>query len=216
MAGPDEAAWPHRAPWPDEPAAPDRPAAPEVTATSPVRATQPARAAPPSRTAAPGQPGAPSAEPALPAAAAETIRAAVHDEFDQVLHHVVDALRRNKAFDELSDRLRTAERRLEARRERPLVAALHGLLDHLRHLDFDPLVKDVLEAEIVTMLLQAGFEETGRVGETYDPARHEAIGGRAEDGRASVVRVDTRGLSSFGDVVFRAKVQISPQTIKDE
>jgi molecular chaperone GrpE (heat shock protein) len=216
MAGPDEAAWPNKAPWPDNAAAPDKPAAPELAATPPVRATPPRRAASPSRGTAVGQPAAPGAEPALPPAAAETIRAAVHDEFDQVLQHVVEALRRNKAFDELSDRLRTAERRLEARRERPLVAALHRLLDHLRHLDFDPLVKDVLEAEIVTMLLQAGFEETGRVGETYDPARHEAIGGRAEDGRASVVRVDTRGLSSFGDVVFRAKVQISPQTMKDE
>jgi hypothetical protein len=184
--------------------------------TGPDEAAWPHRAPWRDEPAAPDQPAAPGAEPALPAAAAETIRAAVHDEFDQVLRHVVDALRRDKAFDELSDRLRTAERRLEARRERPLVAALHRLLDHLRHLDFDPLVKDVLEAEIVTMLLQAGFEETGRVGETYDPARHETIGGRAEDGRASVVRVDTRGLSSFGDVVFRAKVQISPQTMKDE
>jgi len=31
----------------------------------------------------------------LPAGVAEAVRAAVHEEFDQVLHHVVEALRRN-------------------------------------------------------------------------------------------------------------------------
>jgi hypothetical protein len=152
---------------------------------------------------------------ALQAGVANAIRAAVHDEFDQVLHHVVEALRRNNAFDELSDRLRTAERRLETRRERPLAAAVYRLLDHLRHIDFDQSVKGVLESEIVQILSEAGFEETGRVGEAYDPALHEAIGGRSNGGRATISRVDTRGLSSFGDVVFRAKVQISPSIVKE-
>lgn len=187
MAEPDEAAWSEEpTAWPHGPAA------------------------------LPEQPAVPTAEPALAASVADAVRVAVRDEFDQVLQHVVDALRRNSAFDELSDRLRTAERRLETRRERPLVAALHRLLDHLRHLDFDESVKSVLDAEIVAMLREAGFEETGRVGEAYDPARHEAIGGRSEGGRATVARVDTRGLSSFGDVVFRAKVQITPLASKDE
>ncbi|MGO9582862.1 MAG: hypothetical protein ACLP36_08650, partial [Acidimicrobiales bacterium] len=57
---------------------------------------------------------------------------------------------------------------------------------------------------------EAGYEETGRVGEDYDPDRHEAIDGRALDGRAVVTKVHTRGLTSFGDVVVRAKVEISP------
>ena len=175
----------------------------------PDEAALPDEATRPAETTAPGE-GA-----ALPAGVGETVRAAVRDEFEQVLHYLVEALRRNNAFDELSDRLRTAERRLETRRERPLVAAVYRLLDHLRHLDFDHSVKDVLDAEIVTMLREAGFEETGCVGEVYDPARHEAIGGRSAGGRATVARVDTRGLSSFGDVVFRAKVQITPPTIKD-
>jgi hypothetical protein len=170
----------------------------------------------PDEAASPENGAAPGEEPDLLAGVAEAVRVAVRDEFDEVLHHVVEALRRNNAFDELSDQLRTAERRLEARRERPLVAAVYRLLDHLRHLDFDHAVKDVLDAEIVAMLHEAGFEETGCVGEAYNPALHEAIGGRSEVGRATVVRVDTSGLSSFGDVVFRAKVQISPPTIKDE
>lgn len=185
MAGPDEAVWPEQDAAWQEGAAPADEAA------------------------------VPEGESALLAAVAKAASEAVRGEFDQVLHHVVEALRRNNAFDELSNRLRTAELRLETRRERPLVAAVYRLLDHLRHLDFDESVKGVLDAEIVKMLTDAGFEETGRIGEPYDPALHEAIGGRSEGGRATVVGVDTRGLSTFGDVVFRAKVQIAPATIKD-
>ena len=142
---------------------------------------------------------------------AEEIRAAVHAEFTPVLHYVADALGRNSAFDELSDRLRAAERRLEARRERPLAAAVYYLLDRLRHLDFDPAIKRELEADIVRMLYEAGFEETGQVGEAYNPAWHEAIDGRAVDGRARVTEIYTRGLSCVGDVVFRARVQVLPE-----
>jgi len=160
-------------------------------------------------------PAGSSAEPAvaiadLPVGVAEAVRTAVHAEFDQVLHYVVEALRRNNAFDELSDRLRTAERRLEARRERPLVVAVYRLLDHLRHFDFDQAIKAALEAEIVKMLNDAGFAETGQVGEAYDPVRHEGIDGRVVAGKAKVTKVDVHGLSSFGDVVFRAKVQVAP------
>jgi hypothetical protein len=151
------------------------------------------------------------AEAALPAGVAEEIRTAVHAEFDPVLHYVADALGRNNAFDELRDRLRTAERRLEARRERPLVGSIYHFLDRLRHLDFDPIVKRDLEADLLRMLYDAGFEETGQVGEAYDPARHEAIDGRAVGGRATVTEIYTRGLTCLGDVVFRARVQVLPE-----
>jgi molecular chaperone GrpE len=147
----------------------------------------------------------------LPAGVGEAVRVAVHAEFDEVLHYVVEALRRNKAFEELNDRLRTAERRLDARRERPIVVAVYNVLDRLRHFDFNEAVKNALEADIVKLLNAAGFQETGQVGEEYDPARHEAIEGRGIDGRATVTQVHTRGLSTFGDIVFRARVEISPE-----
>jgi len=51
-------------------------------------------------------------ESGLPTGAADAIRTAVHAEFDEVLPYVVEALRRNNAFDEISDRLRAAERRI--------------------------------------------------------------------------------------------------------
>ncbi len=146
----------------------------------------------------------------LPAGAAEAIRAAVHAEFDEVLPYVLEALRRNNAFDEINDRLRAAERRIQARRERPVIVNVHRVLDRIRHLDLDQAVKQALEDDIARLLAEAGYEETGRVGEDYDPDRHEAIDGRALDGRAVVTKVHTRGLTSFGDVVVRAKVEISP------
>jgi molecular chaperone GrpE (heat shock protein) len=145
----------------------------------------------------------------LAAGVAEAVRAAVRAEVEPILPYVVQALDRNSELGNLNDRLRTAERRIAARQERPLVAAVHGLLDRVRHFDFDPDIKSAIEADIVQMLNDAGYEETGRIGEAYDPARHQAIGGQAVDGAARVAEVHTCGLSCFGDVVFRAKVQLA-------
>jgi molecular chaperone GrpE (heat shock protein) len=151
-------------------------------------------------------------EEAVPSAGGteEAIRAAVHAEFDEVLPFVVEALRRNKAFDDINDRLRTAERRLEARRERPVIVGVHHVLDRIRHLDFDQAIKQALDDDLTRVLGEAGYHETGQVGEDFDPARHDAIDGRAIDGKAVVTKVHSYGLISFSDVVVRAKVQISP------
>lgn len=149
-------------------------------------------------------------EPGLPAGAADAIRAAVHAEFDEVLPYVLEALRRNNAFDEINDRLRAAEGRIEARQERPVIIGVHRVLDRIRHLEFDLAIKQALADDIARVLTEAGYQETGRVGEDYDHARHDAIDGRAVDGKAVVTTVHTHGLTSFGDVVVRAKVEISP------
>jgi molecular chaperone GrpE (heat shock protein) len=149
----------------------------------------------------------------LPAGAAEAIRTAVHAEFDEVLPYLVEALRKNNAFDEINDRLRAAERRIEARQERPVIISLHQVLDRIRHLDFDPTIKQALDEDLARMLTEVGYQETGQVGEDYDPARHDAIHGRAEDGRALVSKVHSHGLVSFSDVVVRAKVEISPELV---
>ena len=125
-------------------------------------------------------------EPELPDAAVGAIRAAVHAELDDVLPYVIEALRRNNAFDEISDRLRAAERRIESRQERPVIIGLHGVLDRIRHLDFDHAVKKALEDDLTRVLGEAGYQETGQDGEAFDPARHDAIerprGGRKGGG----------------------------------
>lgn len=150
-------------------------------------------------------------ETTLPAGTAEGIRAAVRAEFDEVLPHVLEALRRNNAFEEINERLRAAERRIEARRERPVIVALHRVLDRIRHLDLDREIKQALVDDITHVLAEAGFQETGTAGENYDPVRHAAIDGYAVNGSAVVTKVHTRGLTSFGDVVVQAKVEISPE-----
>jgi GrpE len=142
----------------------------------------------------------------------ETVRRAVKNEFDSVLPHLVAALKRDRAFDALDDRLRRAERRLESRQERPLVLALAGLLHRLRHLDFAPEVKASLDDELVKILEDAGFQEIGAVREPFDPTRHDPIEGRTEQGRGVVVRVLAHGLVSYGDVLLRAKVAVAPAT----
>ena len=150
-------------------------------------------------------------ESELPAGAAEAIRTAVHAEFDEVLPYVLEALRRNNAFDEINERLRAAERRIEARQERPVILGVHRVLDRIRHLEFDQEIKQALADDIARVLTEAGYQETGHVGEDYNPARHDAIDGRAVDGKAVVTSVHTHGLISFGDMVVRAKVEISPE-----
>lgn len=149
----------------------------------------------------------------LPAGAAEAIRAAVRAEFDEVLPHVLEAVRRNYAFDEISERLRVAERRIEARKERPVIIGLHRVLDRIRHLDLDEEIKQALADDMTHVLAEAGYQETGTVGEDYDHVRHTAIQGRAVNGSAVVTRVHSRGLTSFGDVVVQAKVEISPRDV---
>lgn len=149
-------------------------------------------------------------EPGLPVGATDAIREAVHAEFDEVLPYLVEALRRNNAFDEIGERLRAAERRIQSRQERPVIIGLHLVLDRVRHLDFDQAIKQAVEDDLVRVLMEAGYEETGRDGENYDPAFHDAIAGRAADGQAVVTKVHGRGLASYGDVLVRAKVEIAP------
>jgi hypothetical protein len=146
----------------------------------------------------------------LPPGAAAEIRAAVHAELDEVVPYVVQALRRNDAFEAFEDRLKAAEKRIEARRERPLVIGIHQLLDRIRHFDLAPDVKKALEDDVLGLLTEAGYQEIGQEGEAYDAARHDAIHGRAVAGNAVVTKVETYGLASFGDVVVQARVHISP------
>lgn len=146
-----------------------------------------------------------------PAELTRLIRAAVHDELNWLPDHVLDQVRRDRAFDALNDRLRRAERRLETRRERPLIVAVHRMLNRLRRLDFDQAVKDSLEAELVKILASAGMTETGQVGEEYDADRHEALEGTtADDGTATVAEVLAPGLGAFDEVVIRSLVRIAP------
>jgi molecular chaperone GrpE (heat shock protein) len=146
-----------------------------------------------------------------PAPIIDEIRQALHAELDPVIPHLVDALRRDRAVNALEDRLRTAERRLEARRERPIVVALLRALHRLRRLEFDPAVKAALDQELVGVLTMAGYEEIGAVGEPFDPIRHKALDGATSNGQGSVVELYATGLACAGDVAVQAQVRVAAE-----
>jgi hypothetical protein len=154
--------------------------------------------------------GEQEAAPVPVSVVAEIVRAAVRDELDSVLPHLVAAIKRDRAFDALAERLHNAEGRLEARRERPIAVALLRFLHRLRHLDFDEILRESFDIEIAEILHAAGFEEFGEVGDPYDPARHEPLEGRTVGGTGTVAEVHASGLSSFGDVIVRAQVRLRP------
>lgn len=155
--------------------------------------------------------GQPAPEPPSPepATAEDQLPAAVRHEFDQVLPHVVTALKRHDAVAELRRRLDEAEKRLADREQRPLVAGLRRVLAIVRRLDFDPAAKEAIASELERVLVGAGYQEFGEAGETFDPQRHEAIAGEADQGSAVVTELLEPGLETLGEVVARAKVGVA-------
>jgi hypothetical protein len=145
-----------------------------------------------------------------PVDATSVVREAVRAEFDQVVPHLVAALKRDRAFDDLTRRLADTERRLDARRDRPLAVAVHRLLQRVRRLSMEPETRSALDAEIVATLGRAGFGEFGAVGDTFDPDLHDPIAGRTDGGKGTVAEVLASGLASYRDVVIRAQVRVRP------
>ncbi len=154
-------------------------------------------------------PDAPEQAPDAPEQeASEQLAEVVRHELDQVLPHVVTALKRNDGVAELRQRLDNAEKRLADRAQRPLVGGLRRVLGIVRRLDFDPDAKEALASELERVLVGAGYQEFGELGETFDPQRHEVVDGEAGDGSAVVVELHEPGLETLGEVVARAKVTV--------
>jgi molecular chaperone GrpE (heat shock protein) len=150
----------------------------------------------------PGVNGESSAEP-------DALPAAIRHEFDEVLPHIVTALKRQDGVDELRRRLDLAEKRLGEREQRPLIRGLRRVLTFVRALDFEPETKEAIVMELERVLVGAGYEEFGEVGEAFDPTRHEALAGEAAAGSAVVVQLIEPGLETLGEVVVRAKVEVA-------
>jgi hypothetical protein len=134
----------------------------------------------------------------------------VRHELDQVLPHVVTALKRHDGVAELRRRLDLAEKRLADREQRPLVNGVRRVLGIVRRLDFEPEAKEAISSELERVLVGAGYQEFGEVGEAFDPQRHEVVDGSAEGGQAVVLELHEPGLETLGEVVARAKVSVGP------
>jgi hypothetical protein len=140
---------------------------------------------------------------------ADPLPDAVRHEFDQVVPHLVAALKREDGVAELRRRLDLAEKRLADRNQRPLVRGLRDVLKLTRSLDFDPESKEAITMELERVLVGAGYEEFGEVGEAFDPDRHEALSGEAPGGSPIVTGLREPGLETLGEVVVRAKVEVA-------
>jgi hypothetical protein len=138
----------------------------------------------------------------------DAVAVAVRQELDQVLPHVVTALKRHDGVAELRRRLDLAEKRLADREQRPLVNGVRRVLGIVRRLDFDPAAKEAISSELERVLVGAGYQEFGEVGEAFDPQRHEVVDGSAGDGQAVVSELHEPGLETLGEVVARAKVGV--------
>jgi hypothetical protein len=159
------------------------------------------------------EPGEAVSGPPVAAHLAALIRTVLRDELDGVLPHIVAALKRDQAFTEISERLRAAEQLLSARRERPTAVAILRVLHRLRHLELEETLRESLDLELVGILNAAGFEECGAIGEPFAPDWHEPLEGRTSDGKGIVAEVYASGLSSFGDIIVRAQVRVTPPVI---
>ena len=136
---------------------------------------------------------------------AEAIRA----ELDQVLPHVVTALKRQDAVEELRHRLDLAEKRLAERQQRPFVAGVRRVLVMVRRLDFEQDAKEAIAAELERVLVGAGYAEFGEEGEAFDPRRHEVVDGSGdEQSGVTVIEVLEPGLETLGEIVVRTKVRV--------
>jgi hypothetical protein len=144
---------------------------------------------------------------AMDAPTEDPVAEAIRAELDQVLPHVVTALKRQDAVEELRHRLDLAEKRLAERQQRPFVAGVRRVLVMVRRLDFEADAKEAIAAELERVLVGAGYVEFGEEREAFDPRRHEVVEEPGEQSEV-VVEVLEPGLETLGEIVVRAKVRV--------
>lgn len=145
-----------------------------------------------------------------------SVRQAIREEFDEVVPHLVGALKRNEAFDQIVARLDRAEKKLAERERRPLVGGLVRVLHRIRRTDFDAAVKESLLHELEALLVGSGYEEFGEPGEPFDATRHDAVEGSVDGGKAVVKEIYEQGLETLGEVVVPARVRVGSDTEETE
>jgi hypothetical protein len=146
--------------------------------------------------------------PSAGATIASVVREAVRTELDEVLPHVVTALKRHDAATDLAQRLDAAEKRIAERNARPLVAGIRRSLNMVRQLNFDAEVKSAIVGDLERMLIGAGYTEFGEIGEPFDPSRHEVISGEAGVESVVVLEIFEPGVETLGETVAPARVRV--------
>jgi hypothetical protein len=114
-----------------------------------------------------------------------------------------------RQYQETQERVRVLETRVRNRQERPLIIRIANLLAEVRRLESADDIKAHVEESLFDALTSLGYQEMGSVGDQFDPAFHQAIAGSLGK-TGKVGRVYNRGLSCYGDVIIKARVEVVP------
>ena len=157
--------------------------------------------------------GTPASAPSTPqhapdADASALLRQVVTDvaelkaELGQIVRPLVDALKRDRYFDELQAQLRRAAKLSEAWRDWPLISGVHDAVLNLRTTrDADPHLLEHLES----LLFGAGVTEYGLVGDAIDPEEAE-ITASTGTGSHFIVTATRRPGLRIGSVPLRKPI----------
>jgi len=112
-------------------------------------------------------------------------------------------------FEQAQSRTRALELRLRARQERPLLVLMANLRSDVSRLADAADVRAHVAETIDDALRRWGYETFGAIGDRYDPALHEPVGGTGGTDPV-VATVHAPGLACHGDVLIKAKVDVRP------
>lgn len=128
---------------------------------------------------------------------------------EQILPSLVDALKRNRYFDEMEKQLRRAERVAEAWRDWPLVVGVHDVILAMRATpNLDPAFVEQLSD---VLYRSAGVEEFGFIGEEIDLTMLEISSSEGTGPRIVVRAVQRPGLRIGHSPVRKAIVSVTRQ-----
>ena len=118
--------------------------------------------------------------------------ASIKKDIDHILPSLVDALKRNRYFEEMEKQLREARIVAEAWRERPLIIGVHDVVLAMRA--ESPADHAMAEQLCDVMYRSAGIEEFGFVDEEVDPTQISITGSEGEGSRIVVAATQRPGL----------------------
>ena len=113
--------------------------------------------------------------------------AAIKADLDRIVGPLVQALKRDRALDDLQARLRTAEKVGQAWRDWPLLTGVHDTILGLRDAGE---ASTIVTQQLEDLLFRVGVEEFGLEGELVDPGHVEIleVTGEGPDFRVNACR----------------------------
>jgi len=130
----------------------------------------------------------------------------IKKDVEQILPALVDALKRNKYFEEMESQLRRAEQVADVWRQWPLVTGVHDVVLAMRTDGSD---NQLMVEQLCDVLYRsAGVEEFGLVGEQVDPSDVEITQVEGEGPRLYVLESQRPGLKVGHAVIRKAIVSV--------